>query len=111
MTPSHAFFLLASVGVRLGEHNITNHEQDCDRMTCADIPVDVGIEKVIVCEEYGPPTKGHYNDIALIRLDQDVQFSDFINPICLPLEASVRQMSHTGKKAIAAGWGITQYSK
>ncbi|KAL9703847.1 hypothetical protein quinque_007365 [Culex quinquefasciatus] len=97
-------------GVRLGEHNITNgKEQDCDEYNnCADVPVEVGIEKVILHEEYDALEKGKYNDIALIRLDRDVGFSTYINPICLPLEDSVRQMNHTGMKVTAAGWGITE---
>uniref|UniRef100_A0A8D8F1R6 Serine protease easter n=3 Tax=Culex pipiens TaxID=7175 RepID=A0A8D8F1R6_CULPI len=97
-------------GVRLGEHNITNGEkQDCDEYNnCADVPVEVGIEKVILHEEFDALKKGKNNDIALIRLDRDVGFSTYINPICLPLEDSVRQMNHTGMKVTAAGWGITE---
>uniref|UniRef100_A0A8D8AEE8 Serine protease easter n=1 Tax=Culex pipiens TaxID=7175 RepID=A0A8D8AEE8_CULPI len=100
-------------GVRLGEHNTTNgEEQDCDEYNnCADVPVEVGIEKVILHEKYDALEKGKYNDIALIRLDRDVGFSTYINPICLPLEDSVRQMNHTGMKVTAAGWGITESCK
>ncbi|XP_039449069.1 CLIP domain-containing serine protease B4-like [Culex pipiens pallens] len=96
--------------VRLGEHNITNgEEQDCDEYnTCANVPVEVGIEKVILHEEYDANKKREYNDIALIRLNRDVGFSTYINPICLPLEDSVRQMNHTGMKVTAAGWGYTE---
>lgn len=107
------FFILIRTAVRLGEHNITNgEEQDCDEYnTCADVPVEVGIEKVILHEEYDAHKKREYNDIALIRLNRDVGFSTYINPICLPLEDSVRQMNHTGMKVTAAGWGYTESSK
>ena len=110
-TSSHAFLLLRSIGVRLGEHNIANDDPDCDQHVCADVPVDVGIDDVIVHEEYNVTERGQYNDIALIRLDRDVGFSDYIDPICLPVEEGVRHMNHTGRKAIAAGWGITEKSK
>ncbi|KAL9703849.1 hypothetical protein quinque_007367 [Culex quinquefasciatus] len=96
-------------GVRLGEHDITNKEErDCDQQGCADVPVEVGIEKVIVHEQYNATERGQYNDIALIRLDRDVGFSDYIDPVCLPVEDSVRKMDHTGMKAVAAGWGYTE---
>uniref|UniRef100_A0A8D8AFH1 Serine protease easter n=1 Tax=Culex pipiens TaxID=7175 RepID=A0A8D8AFH1_CULPI len=114
VTAAHCIKLVPTnwtlTGVRLGEHNITNGEkQDCDEYNnCADVPVEVGIEKVILHEKYDALEKGKYNDIALIRLDRDVGFSTYINPICLPLEDSVRQMNHTGMKVTAAGWGITE---
>uniref|UniRef100_A0A8D8AB03 Serine protease easter n=2 Tax=Culex pipiens TaxID=7175 RepID=A0A8D8AB03_CULPI len=114
VTAAHCIKLVPTnwtlTGVRLGEHNITNGEkQDCDEYNnCADVPVEVGIEKVILHEEFDALKKGKNNDIALIRLDRDVGFSTYINPICLPLEDSVRQMNHTGMKVTAAGWGITE---
>ncbi|KAL9692306.1 hypothetical protein quinque_015970 [Culex quinquefasciatus] len=114
VTAAHCIKLVLTnwtlTAVRLGEHNITNgEEQDCDEYnTCADVPVEVGIEKVILHEEYDAHKKREYNDIALIRLNRDVGFSTYINPICLPLEDSVRQMNHTGMKVTAAGWGYTE---
>ncbi|EDS33995.1 plasminogen [Culex quinquefasciatus] len=110
VTAAHCITMLSGGwtlnGVRLGEHNVTNKDQDCDEYSCADAPVEVGVEKVILHEGYNQHKRN--NDIALIRLDRDVGFSTYINPICLPLEDSVRQMDHTGVKATAAGWGITE---
>ncbi|XP_035723564.1 trypsin-1-like isoform X2 [Vespa mandarinia] len=42
------------------------------------------------------------NDIALLRLNDRVPFSDTIRPICLP---TVKENEYIGSKAIAAGWG------
>ncbi|KAL1394961.1 hypothetical protein pipiens_002952 [Culex pipiens pipiens] len=95
-------------GITLGDHNITNDGPDCDRKSCADIPVDVGFEKVIFHEDYIPSQEGRFNDIALIRLDRSVGFSDYIRPICLPTEAGVRASNNVGLETIAAGWGVTE---
>lgn len=97
-----------SSGITLGDHNITNDGPDCDRKSCADIPVDVGFEKVIFHEDYIPSQEGRFNDIALIRLDRSVGFSDYIRPICLPTEAGVRASNNVGLETIAAGWGVTE---
>ncbi|KAL2711789.1 transmembrane protease serine 9-like [Vespula squamosa] len=42
------------------------------------------------------------NDIALLRLNDRVPFSDTIRPICLP---TIKENEYIGSKAIAAGWG------
>lgn len=106
--PTSSYFNLT--GVRLGEHDISNDGQDCDQQNiCADVPVEVGIEKVIVNADYDPTSKSRFNDIALIRFDRDVEFSDFITPICLPTEDKIRQKNHTATKAFATGWGLTEH--
>ncbi|XP_044019325.1 transmembrane protease serine 9-like [Aphidius gifuensis] len=42
------------------------------------------------------------NDIALLKLNDRVQLSDSVRPICLP---SVKENEYIGTKAIATGWG------
>ena len=39
-----------------------------------------GVESVILHEKYD----GVYNDIAIVKLDQEINFSEIILPICLP---------------------------
>lgn len=68
-----------SLGVRLGEYN-TDSDQDCvdegfGSKYCSDSPVDVEVEKVISHEDYDHTIRGQYNDIALIRLKRDVQYT------------------------------------
>ncbi|EFN75742.1 Serine protease easter [Harpegnathos saltator] len=92
--------------VRLGEYN-TETEQDCVRdgensMICSDDPISVGVEEQIAHEQYKPLSRDQRNDIALLRLSRDVQFTRFIKPICLPSNSSL------GNKFYVAGWGKTE---
>jgi hypothetical protein len=43
------------------------------------------------------------NDISLIQLDRDVEFSNTINTICLNSQGFLRP----GENVIAVGWGFT----
>ncbi|XP_076392709.1 uncharacterized protein LOC100882895 [Megachile rotundata] len=92
--------------VRLGEYD-TNSNPDCvtdgeDGMVCADAVVNVGIEEQISHEKYDPLRRDQRYDIALLRLNRDVQFTNYIKPICLPPTASM------GRKLFVAGWGKTE---
>lgn len=96
------------ISVRLGEHDVGNDGRDCDSQTCADPPLDVGVDKIKVHENYRIESRDNHDDIALVRLNRDVEFTDFIQPICLPLSSTVRNRNLVGKKATAAGWGRTE---
>ncbi|XP_055546193.1 CLIP domain-containing serine protease B4-like [Wyeomyia smithii] len=96
------------VSVRVGEHDLSNNGQDCKDDVCADVPVDLGVSKIIVHQEYNPQVKSQYNDIALIRFDRDVSFSVYVQPICLPVDEPERSRNNVGTKATAAGWGRTE---
>ncbi|KAB0792043.1 hypothetical protein PPYR_14004 [Photinus pyralis] len=73
--------------VRLGEYNVLN-KTDCMFLTeigtedCSEYE-DFGIETAVVHPFYDPWT--YKNDIALIRLNGTVLFSETIRPICLPI--------------------------
>jgi len=62
------------------------------------------VEKVIVHENY--IRKNLQNDIALLKLQQPVDFNKYshIRPICLPSNSSEK---YWGSRAIVAGWGKT----
>lgn len=63
--------------VRLGEHNIDS-DPDCDPINaadCADSPVDIKVERVIVHPAYRTGTADEYNDISLLRLSRDAPLS------------------------------------
>ncbi|XP_017767893.1 PREDICTED: serine protease easter-like [Nicrophorus vespilloides] len=97
------------INVRLGEWNIETEEDCINKKSfkeCTDPPVNVGIEKVIVHPNYNDSVKS--NDIALIRLNSDVHFSDFVRPICLP---SDDDYARVGEKLFVAGWGRTETAK
>lgn len=46
------------------------------------------------------------NDIGLIRLLAIIEFTDSIQPICLPLTANLQNFNLT--KVLITGWGITE---
>ncbi|XP_050091044.1 CLIP domain-containing serine protease B9-like [Anopheles aquasalis] len=106
------------VEVRLGEQN-TDTEKDCeqdedgqicadceqdeDGQICADPPIDVGIEKVLVHPLYNEWSNA--NDIALVRLNKTIVFTDFVQPICLPTLDF--RPSNTSETLSVAGFGRT----
>ncbi|CAH2257133.1 CLIP domain-containing serine protease 2-like [Pararge aegeria] len=94
--------------VRLGEWD-TSSSIDCQRPDdCSPPPLDVPIEEVIAHEGYVPTDEHQQNDIALLRLAYDVQFNDFVKPICLPTDPSLRRKTFEGDDMEVAGWGKTE---
>ncbi|XP_055847605.1 serine protease easter-like [Episyrphus balteatus] len=97
--------------VRLGEWD-TSTNPDCEVDTrgieeCADPHVDVTIEKVIPHEKY-LTSSSRTHDIGLIRLSRNVDYTDFIRPICLPLKDILKQSTFNGIKMDVSGWGRTE---
>lgn len=74
---------------------------------CADPHQDISVEKIIVHEDYNATKGSPWNDIALIRLARDVVFSEFITPVCLPIEDEDRHRNNTNQKALEIGWSKT----
>lgn len=97
---------LVPVSVRLGEQDASS-EIDCSfvsgEQVCAPPPVDVVIERIIKHKNYGE--NRFQNDIALLRLARPVQFTDFVKPVCLPVDGKDQKRDLTGKKVTVAGWG------
>lgn len=92
--------------IRLGEYDL-RHDVDCFRLMgyeyCNNPPIDLGVEKVVVHESYDLLTKLH--DIALIRLDGVVKYTDFVRPICLPpKDLELKENEYL----TVAGWGRTE---
>ncbi|XP_070507428.1 serine protease easter-like [Chironomus tepperi] len=100
------------IHVRLGEYNLDT-EIDCDdayvyEKVCSDPPIDVRIAEIIPHPQYNPNDKSQFNDIALLRLEKDVQFSEFIKPICLPIDSRIRDDLLVDQKLEVAGWGKSE---
>ncbi|XP_058061500.1 CLIP domain-containing serine protease B4-like [Anopheles bellator] len=97
--------------VRLGEWDL-QAERDCttifDEQICADPVQDIAVERLIVHPNYATTLSRVKNDIALIRLVQPAQFTDFVQPICLPLSDGERTRSYDGQSFMVAGWGQTE---
>ncbi|KAF2895868.1 hypothetical protein ILUMI_10303 [Ignelater luminosus] len=89
--------------IRLGEWKISSPE-DCEEQNCADPVVDLKIEEKIVHPDYG--SRKSKNDIALLRLDRNIEFTDFIQPICLPVSEALDPS--VGSRLTVVGWGITE---
>ncbi|XP_031354809.1 serine protease 7-like isoform X2 [Photinus pyralis] len=104
-------------GVRLGDYNVTS-DKDCiiDRIgtECSDPVQDFEIEETNMHPGYNPATAA--NDIALLRLKNDVMYSDYIRPICLPTSPVVElkedaQLSTTGWGKVGEGLNQTEVKK
>jgi len=64
-------------------------------------PMDYQIDQIVVHPDFQIPSL--YNDIALFHLDRDVEFSSYVQPICLNADPNW-QSSHS-QTVIAPGWG------
>lgn len=80
---------------RLGEYDLSD-KKDCRDDICADLPVAIEIEDIIVNPDYD---KNHY-DIAILRLKEAAPFTDFIRPICLPSRSLTKTDTFS-----AGAWG------
>ena len=77
------------IKVRVGDHDISK-ERDCDKdidnleLYCAEKYQEFGIEIIHYHPEYSRPN--FENDIALLRLDKNIDFKPLNSrPICLPI--------------------------
>ncbi|CAL1278303.1 unnamed protein product [Larinioides sclopetarius] len=82
--------------VKVGAYDLSN-ENDPDAM-------DIGVDAVRIHEYYDLRT--HTDDIAVLRLSQPVQFSNYTSPICLPYD-SLRYEDLSGKSSTVTGFGLT----
>merc|ERR1719500_1692523 len=95
MTAMHCVEEASSLLVALGEHNI---KADIENHRAKKIAV----ERVIKRSDYD--TNSVNNDIALLRLAEDVDLTSTIVPACLP---STNSQEYTGWQAVVSGWGTT----
>lgn len=72
---------------------------------CSDPVVDITVEEKIVHESYEPNSKNQHNDIALLRLSRKVKYTEFIKPICLPVDSNLRNADLSGVELDVSGWG------
>lgn len=100
--------LFDTVSVRLGDWD-TSTNPDCDNSyitgpICNEPFIDIVVEEIIIHERFAEFYP--HNDIALLRLSKYVNYTTFIQPICLPLDISLRELNLTGKTLDVAGWGL-----
>lgn len=98
--------------VRLGEWNLqTNPDCEIDvrgEKDCAPEHIDVRVERAIPHPLYNPNSRNQVNDIALLRLERSIAYTDFVRPICLPLSPNLRAATFDGIVMDVAGWGKTE---
>jgi hypothetical protein len=88
----------SQIRVRLGEWNVREQSEKFPHE-------DYEIERKEVHPDYKPAT--FQNDIAVVRLTQDVAYKEHIVPVCLPEPAT----SYVGEKATVIGWGRTAHGQ
>jgi Trypsin len=97
--------------VRLGDWDI-RQDPDCEDLAnervCNDPYVEVPVSQIIVHEEYLPDSRQQHHDIALLKLQRDVRFTDFIKPVCMPTETNLRSLDYTGQTLEVVGFGKTE---
>ncbi|XP_055612828.1 transmembrane protease serine 9-like [Uranotaenia lowii] len=97
--------------VRLGEYDI-NRDPDCmvvgKLKDCTYGKVDIQPKRIVPHPDYVPTSQHQHNDIGLIQLSQPVEYTDFIQPICLP-DASSSIDSYRGVQLSVCGWGRTNF--
>ncbi|XP_053980912.1 uncharacterized protein LOC128877550 [Hylaeus volcanicus] len=102
LTAAHCLRLVDPYVVRLGVLTLDRYEGNVNR-TAEDERIDLDIELKMVHPEYNSTTRA--NDVAVIKLKQEVQFTEHIHPICLPAVESIINDHLTGKNVAVAGWG------
>lgn len=80
--------------VRLGDLNVEINTDDAQ-------PMDFKVANYRTHPQYDSNLK--YNDIALVRLEKNVPFTDYMRPACLPY-----QDFDNKSQLIVTGWGSTQ---
>lgn len=99
--------------VRLGENNLETPE-DCRgfgaNRICAPAVLDFSPEEVVRHELFN--TRGSVSDdVALIRLDRPVEFTPFIQPVCLPGPGEVFSSFVASKSIVVIGFGDTELGR
>ncbi|CAG4953631.1 unnamed protein product [Parnassius apollo] len=109
LTAAHCLLNKIAVSVRLGEWD-TETEHDCEESNCSDPPLDIDINDTIIHPLYDMRTFN--SDIALLRLKNVVNFTEFIRPVCLPnTKYAMKQDYVNGTVFWTAGWGKTEFGE
>lgn len=93
--------------VRIGDWKLAT-EIDCseqDNAFCAPPVIENNIVEAKVHTSYNGSSKNQYFDIALLKLENKVEFNDFVKPICLPLDPPLWTKDYTNHTFVATGWG------
>lgn len=93
------------VSVIIGEWD-TDTAIDCDpddEKACAPPVIRNRIIEMIVHENYKPKSRDQHYDIAMLRLEDKIEFNDFVEPICMPIDFAQWTQVFTGQTFTVAG--------
>ncbi|KFB45711.1 AGAP010833-PA-like protein [Anopheles sinensis] len=99
--------------VRVAEWNFRSHRgnKDCKKQPNSNSTIcrrDYEVAGYSIHPAYKVNYAVHINDIAIIKLVTDVEFNEFVKPICLPLDdAQLPQPDGFPMDYVASGWGST----
>lgn len=108
MTAAHCVTKLPSgyslYSVIVGEQDTGTHP-DCMDGVCNSDRQEIFFDQVVTHSSYDKPRFA--NDIALIRLSQDINFaSEYVKPVCLPITQTL--VNQQFQYMIVSGWGMTE---
>lgn len=88
---------VARLTVRLGDYDIK---------TASEVRhIEKRVKRVV--RHRGFDMRTLYNDVALLTLNEPIEFSETVRPVCLPSGSNL----YVGKKAIVIGWGSLREGK
>ncbi|XP_019538834.3 brachyurin-like [Aedes albopictus] len=96
LTAAHCLYNPTSGTAIIGAHNLAEEEDHR-------IEMDLTTDNFILHEDFFPVSMR--NDLGLVRLPEEVEFSGYIQPVKLPRWSDG---DFTGYMGTFAGWGVTQ---
>ncbi|XP_017044447.1 serine protease grass [Drosophila ficusphila] len=92
-----------TIYVRLGE-NDASRRIDCDQFECAPSHSEYWILQKFIYPYY---KNARYYDIALVKLNRNVIYTESIRPICVILNPQWQEYLNSIPNFIVSGWGAT----
>ena len=83
----------------VGDHHLARSEKS---------QIDVEVMKIFVHQDYNDVKIT--NDIALVKLDKEVELGPFVRTLCIP-DKDKGDLAIVKKYGIATGWGVAQAVK
>ncbi|XP_044727947.1 transmembrane protease serine 9-like [Chrysoperla carnea] len=112
LTAAHCIdgFDLDGIEITLGKHYIETDQKDTGAESVGSIrissPMERKIKSVKTHSDFNIFTFN--NDIAVLELDAPVEFSETLQPVCLPPRAGA---NYTSRLGLVTGWGRVEESK